>query len=81
MLQRRGCYLVQVLVFLDNKNPTPDKHFVFYSGSELLDNQKNVKAVVIEESERQMKKLFIISYMYIDNLFFICLKCLCAFSQ
>ncbi len=33
MLQRRG--LVQVLVFL-NKDPTPDKHCVFYNGSELL---------------------------------------------
>ena len=43
-------------MFLDNKDPTPDKHCVFYSGSELLDNQKTVKAVVIEESDRQDAK-------------------------
>ena len=56
MLQRRGCYLVQVLVFRDNKDPTPVKHCVFYSGSELLDNQKNIKPVAIEESDRQDAK-------------------------
>jgi hypothetical protein len=56
ILQRTGFYLVQVSVFLENKDPTPDNHWVFYSGSVLIDNQKNSKVIVIEERDRQDAK-------------------------
>jgi hypothetical protein len=56
ILQRTGLYLVQVSVFLEKKDPTPDNHWVFYSGSVLIDNQKNSKVIVIEEKDRQDTK-------------------------
>jgi hypothetical protein len=56
ILQRTGLYLVQVSVFLEKKDPTPDNHWVFYSGSVLIDNQQNSKVIVIEESDREDAK-------------------------
>ena len=43
-------------MFLEKKDPTPDNHWVFYSGSVLIDNQKNSKVIVIEEKDRQDTK-------------------------
>jgi hypothetical protein len=56
ILQRTGFYLVQVAVFLEKKDPTPDNHWVFYSGSVLIDNQQKSKVIVIQESDRRDAK-------------------------
>ncbi len=54
LLQRRTGYLVQIRVF-DREDPAaaPDNHCIFYSGSEILDNQMSSKVLVIQESDRQ----------------------------
>jgi hypothetical protein len=54
LLQCRTGYLVQIRVF-DREDPAaaPDNHCIFYSGSEILDNQKSSKVIVIQESDRQ----------------------------
>jgi hypothetical protein len=53
LLQLRSCFLVQILVF-DREDPAaaPDNHCIFYSGSEILDNQQNTKVIVIQDSDR-----------------------------
>jgi hypothetical protein len=54
LLQQRTGYLVQIRVF-DREDPAaaPDNHCIFYSGSEILDNQMSSKVIVIQESDRQ----------------------------
>ena len=41
--KRGGHYIIQLRVLLDNNDKEPDKHCVFYNGSELVDNQKHSK--------------------------------------
>ncbi len=68
LLQRRTSYLVQVLVF-DGEDPAtaPDNHCIFYNGSEILDNQRSAKVIVIEESDRQDSKSARAVFQAIDN--------------
>ena len=51
--KRSGLYIVQLLLTFDNNDKFPDKHCVFYNGSELMDNQKYSKMIEIEERDRE----------------------------